>query len=185
MDMTDSECYPHHHIKLRKWEFHTIHKLDSHNFFNPLLRTFFFIAFGGRGREGEKHWCEREILIGSLPYGFRPKIVHAQTGESNPQPRHVHWPEIKCATCQLQDNAPTNWATLTRAGLSWLFIPLQYSSIPLSIFQCIPLSIYTSSNMKSRFIEINPYRKKNFKLHLSVILQSIPDTWCALGHTTA
>ena len=52
-------------------------------------------------REGEKH---RWLASHMRPY-WGP----------NPQRRYVLWLEIKPATFSLQDDAPTNWATLARA----------------------------------------------------------------------
>ena len=52
-------------------------------------------------REGEKH---RSLASHMRPY-WGP----------NPQRRYVLWLEIKPATFSLQDDAPTNWATLARA----------------------------------------------------------------------
>ena len=57
-----------------------------------------FIDFRERGREREKHWCEKETLIGCLPYTPQPK--------SNPQP------------FSLRVDSPTNWAT--QPGLMFL-----------------------------------------------------------------
>ena len=66
----------------------------------------FFIAFRETGKEREKHWCKREASIHCLPN---------QPGQGlNTQPRYVSWPGIEPTTFQLQDDAPTKWATPAR-----------------------------------------------------------------------
>ena len=69
----------------------------------------FSLPFRDRGREREKHHCERSNNW-SLP-GCAQTRVQLLEGETNPQPRHVPWRRIKPATLWLQDNAPSNWAT--------------------------------------------------------------------------
>ena len=59
-------------------------------------------------REGEKHICVREILIGCL--------LHSPNQGPGPQPRHVPWPGIKL-TFRCVGWCPTHWATPVRAAL--------------------------------------------------------------------
>ena len=56
---------------------------------------------------------EKPWLVASHP----PQIEECMYPDwgSNPQPRCVPWPGIKSSTSRLQDNVPTNWATLARA----------------------------------------------------------------------
>ena len=121
MDMTDSECYPHHHIKLRKWEFHTIHKLDSHNFFKSSSEDIFFsLLLGGEeGRERnidvrEKYWLVPS-RTGSDQRLYTPRLgnqthnlgmcidqksnVQPVSYKTMLQPTEPHWPELDYHDC--------------------------------------------------------------------------------------
>ena len=82
-----------------------------------------FFAFRERGREREKHWCERETLIGCparLDLGsYTPGLG------IEPATQHVPWPELELATLQLWDDDPTNWATSARVSPSNLYSSLR------------------------------------------------------------
>ena len=59
------------------------------------------------GREGEKHWCEREKSIGCL--------FHPSWQGLDPQPRHMPWPGIEPTTLYFSEWCPTYWPTPDRA----------------------------------------------------------------------
>ena len=56
----------------------------------------------GREKEGKKHQCERETLIGYL---------------SHPQPTYVPWPGIEPATFRFAGWCPTSWASQVRVSV--------------------------------------------------------------------
>ena len=77
---------------------------------------------GKRGKERQRDWCERETSTGCLSYTLTGDRIHSlgmcPDWESNPR------------TFGLQHNAPTNWATLDRAG-----IEISFKRKKSSIFQ--------------------------------------------------
>ena len=85
-------------------------------FFNPHPRTLFSLLLEKEEgkeegeRKGERYMDVREKHQLIVSYTF-------SDWGSNPQPRHVPWPGIEPSTFQLKDDAPTNWATLSRAIL--------------------------------------------------------------------
>ena len=82
-----------------------------------------FINFFWRRREGrkrEKHRCERETLIGCLPYA--PSETAPWLGP-NLQPRHV--------TFGFAGQCPTNWATWARAEIDVFSLLSLMSNISL------------------------------------------------------
>ena len=78
----------------------------------------FFIAFGEtereRGREREKHGCEREASISCLSHVPGPGLHDPDQG-SNPRPTYVPWWGIKRATSGHASDTPTGRATPARA----------------------------------------------------------------------
>ena len=75
------------------------------------FKGFYLFIFRERGREGdregEKHWCEREISIGCL--------LHAPSWEPGLQSRHMPRWRIEPATLLFVGWRPTHWATSVRA----------------------------------------------------------------------
>ena len=106
-------------------------------FFHPYLRTLVFLLLLERkeGREKnidtrEKHWSlashthpDPGLVPGprTICIQIRGHRHWHQEQRSNPQPRYVPWPGIEPTTVWLWDDAPTNWATLARAGGEWIF----------------------------------------------------------------
>ena len=78
--------------------------------FYVILKRFYLFIFRERGREGEregeKHWCARETLIGCL--------LHTSNWRSGPQLRHVPWLGIEPVTFHLAGPCPTRWTTPVR-----------------------------------------------------------------------
>ena len=71
---------------------------------------FIFRDKGRKGkREGEKHWCVRDTLIGCL--------LHISNWGPGPQPRHVPWLGVKPVTFPFAGWHSIHWATPARACL--------------------------------------------------------------------
>ena len=78
-----------------------------------LKKFYFFILERGREgeKEGEKHQCTRETLIGCLSY--------APSQGPGPQSRHVPWLGIELAIFRFAGQCPTHWATPVRAVVNF------------------------------------------------------------------
>ena len=91
-----------------------IEQVSIGEFFQPLpprlsFRFYLFI-FRERGKEGEKHHCERKTLINSyVPYWGL-----------GTQPRHVPWLGVKPATLWFAGQHSIHWATPARAHQGFL-----------------------------------------------------------------
>ena len=66
--------------------------------------------FKERGREGEKHPCERETSVSCLSY--IPCLTRDKACKVSKCPDQ----ELTLQCFCLQDDAPANWATLPKAG---------------------------------------------------------------------
>ena len=76
--------------------------------YNTVFKFFKFIYLWREGeREGEKHWCAIETLMGYLS--------HTPNQGPGPQPRQVPWPGIEPVTFQFSGQCSAHWATPARA----------------------------------------------------------------------
>ena len=142
MDMTDSECYPHHHIKLRKWEFHTVHKLDSHNFFKSSSEDIFFsLLLGGEeGRERNIDVREKYWLVPSRT-GSDQRLYTPRLGN---QTHNLGMSLTRNQMCNLSVTRQCS-NQLSHTDQSWTIMIVYTSSIQQ--YTSFNFSMYTSFNL--------------------------------------